>query len=224
MVQTTKKKTTTKKMENIGESTVTSVVTPVEKTSKKVSKFFSGDMKYLKYGCFALFVVFFAVVFIVGKNITKQVISLQEQQTLLQQQLENSKKIYVFNLEKVVSSSDLVSIQKEFEDETAKLAEEVAAAKKKIKGLKKAKVNEDFSDVYLKALVLKRDELLAKHQKQMDEITSSINDALAEVAKEKGADAVFNYKAISVTSANVIDISDEVITKINVKLREEKDN
>ena len=56
----------------------------------------------------------------------------------------------------------------------------------------------------------------------MDKVTKSINKALAEVAEEKGAAAVYNSKILAVMSAHVVDISDEVIQKINTQMSEEE--
>lgn len=182
-----------------------------EKTLKSVKKIAEINKKYI-WGILAVL----AVVCLLADRcyMSGKVHELQTWQKNVQQQLDEAKNIYVFNLEKVVAASDLVSIQQEFEQQVLELSNDVEKAKKKIAGLKKSKVNEDFSDVYLKSLTFKRDELVAKHEKQMAQITNQINEALNEVAKQKKASVIFNLKAISVSTKHVIDVSDEVIEKI----------
>ena len=69
---------------------------------------------------------------------------------ILSCQLNNARKIYVYNLEEIVSASGIVKLQKELEDNVNKLNDEVLKAQKKITAIRDAKVKEDFSDRYFK--------------------------------------------------------------------------
>lgn len=143
-------------------------------------------------------------------------ITEQNIQTL--QQVSKTPVIYTFNLEKVVAASNLVNIQKDFEEQILKLNGEIDIARKKIARLKRSKVKRNSSDVYLKSLTQKRDELIQNHEQQMSSITEYINQALVEVAEEKNAPVIYNIKAVSVTTKHVIDVSDDVVAKINKKI------
>lgn len=127
---------------------------------------------------------------------------------------EESKKIYVYSLDEVLLKSQVLETKQKFDAEIVKLNEELKVGEKKIKSLKDKKVKIDFSDIYLKNLRNKRDELVENYQKTVEEVTQKINTALEEIVKEKEIPAVFVKKAIAIPSPYVIDITDEVVEKI----------
>jgi hypothetical protein len=136
------------------------------------------------------------------------------QQKELKTAIENNRKIYVYSLEDVLLKVDILDNKKKFEEEVIKLNDELLEGEKKIKSIKNAKVKEDFSDVYLKNLRMKRDELLADYQKIVEELTEKINQALAEIAKEKQVSVVFLKSAIAVQTPDVIDLTDEIAARV----------
>jgi len=135
----------------------------------------------------------------------------------LNQQLENSRKIYVYNLERALQEVGTVAINQKFAADITKLDEEVKIAEKKIKSLKDAKVKNDFSDVYLNSLRLKRDTLLEEYQKSVQGVSDNINKILAEIAAENKAPTIFNSQAIAVKTDYLIDITPEVVKRLQAR-------
>lgn len=132
-------------------------------------------------------------------------------------ELQNSKIVYIYNLESVIASSNLVMLKQQFEDKINELAKEVENAQKKIKNMKNSRVKDDFSDLYMKSLKLKRDETVKAYDETMLQATENINVALKEVAQSKGAKIIFNAKALALTSEFTIDVTPEVINLVNQK-------
>lgn len=132
----------------------------------------------------------------------------------LQQQIIESRKVYIYSLEDVLIKIDAIQIKKKFEQDIMDLNQELIAAEKKIDSIKKADVKADVSDLYLKNLRLKRDELMNNYQKTLEDITQKINDAVVEVAKEKKVSAVFLKTAVAATSPYMVDITEEVASRV----------
>lgn len=145
----------------------------------------------------------------------------QSQQTVSEQnikhleaQISESRKIYIYNLEEVLRKINAVDEKVQMEEKILKLNNELMAAEKKIKSLKSAKVKEDISDMYVKNLRMKRDEIMENYEKTLGEITDRINSALNEVAKEKNVSAIFVHNIIAVKTPYVEDVTDEIAAKI----------
>ena len=110
--------------------------------------------------------------------------------------------------------AEALSHKQKFDEEILKLNDELLEAEEKIKKIKDAKVKEDFSDVYLKNLRMKRDELVNNYQNSIKDLTQKINQALAEIAKEKDVPAVFLKSAIAVQTPYVVDLTDEIAERL----------
>lgn len=130
---------------------------------------------------------------------------------ILSCQLNNARKIYVYNLEEIVSASGIVKLQKELEDNVNKLNDEVLKAQKKITAIRDAKVKEDFSEMYVKSLELKRDDLYEKYNNEMIVLTDKLNDVMRQIAKEKNASTIYSNKNITVQTPFVIDVTPEIL-------------
>lgn len=154
-------------------------------------------------------VIFIFVALVAGGSYLQYQTNLQ-----LQQQIEESRKVYIYSLEDVLRKIDAVQAKQKFEADIMELNKELVAAEEKIDSIKKAKVKADVSDLYLKNLRLKRDGLMDSYQKDLEDLTQKINDAVVEIAKEKNVSAVFLKTAIAATSPYVVDISDEVAKRI----------
>ncbi|MBQ4400352.1 MAG: OmpH family outer membrane protein [Alphaproteobacteria bacterium] len=132
----------------------------------------------------------------------------------METQINENKKIYIYNLEGVLRKINAVDEKVQMEEKILKLNNELMEAEKKIKSLKNAQVKEDFSDMYLKNLRMKRDEILENYEKSLGDITDRINSALNEIAKEKNVSTIFVHSVISVKTPYVVDVTDEVAAKI----------
>lgn len=132
----------------------------------------------------------------------------------LRETMENNRKIYVFNMDEVLIQTGFVDSKKKFDEDVLKLNDEVLASEKKIKNIKNAKVQDDFANVYLNSLKLRRNELVDNYQKQIEELTGKINKNLKIIAAERNAPAIFNKSSLAVMTDDVIDVSADLIAKI----------
>lgn len=145
-----------------------------------------------------------------------QICSLKKQNETLRAEYQTNK-IYFYNLENVIASSSLVGIRNDFETKLQALAVEVETAQKKIKSIKDAKVKDDFTEMYMKSLKMKRDDLLKAYDEAMIQATDNVNEALQEIAEEKKVPTIFTSKALAVTTDNTVDLTQEVIEIVNKK-------
>jgi len=129
-------------------------------------------------------------------------------------QIAESKKIYVYNLEEVLRKINAIETKKQFEDEIIKLNDDLLEAEKNIKSLKDAKVKESFSSMYLNNLRMRRDELVDKYEKNIEELTAKINDALSSIAKERNIPVIFVQNAIALNTNFVVDLTDEIVARV----------
>ena len=139
---------------------------------------------------------------------------LEQQFATLEPKIEESRKIYIYSLEDVILKTGAVQIKQKFEADILELNKELVAAEQKIDSIEKANVKADVSELYLKNLRLKRDELMNNYQKSIEDLNKKINDAVVEIAKEKDVSAVFLKTSIAATSPYVVDITDEVAERI----------
>ena len=127
----------------------------------------------------------------------------------------NSGPIYVYDVKKIVTdSAELNALQQKYAQQLNDLNKQVADAKKKLEKMTDKKAKAEFSDVYLSTLTLKRDNLFEEYDKALNELSERTNAALLKVVEEKGAPVVYDAKAIAVTTPNVIDITREVLQKL----------
>ena len=134
--------------------------------------------------------------------------------TSIMQQVNGSRKIYVYNMEEMVKLTGIPALNKKFGEDIAALDKEITEAENKIKKLKDAKVKAEFTDVYFKSLRLKRDELINKYTENMQNILNSINKALEEIAVKSGAPTIFMASSVAVKTKFVVDVTAQVVEMI----------
>lgn len=170
-----------------------------------------------------LFLVLIVLGAVIGVQ-QKQIFDLQQAQEAfksnLQQDIKQNaaqiKKVYVYNLEETLRGVNLEGLNREFEAKLNVLNDEVSTAQKKISSLKETKDKDDFSDVYLKSLKLKRDTMMQEYNRTLEDLTAQINQTVSEVAKEKNASVIFDIRAIASLTENVEDVTEEVIKKVKL--------
>lgn len=142
------------------------------------------------------------------------IVNMYYKNAVLSQQIEQAKKVYVFSMEDALIKLGTVSLKQNFEKEVMVLNNELEKNEKKIETIRNAKVRDDFSAVYMDSLKLKRDTLVQNYQKQLADLTEQINKALSEVAKKYDAPTIFNAKSTVVKTNKVVDVTSEVVNKI----------
>ncbi|MBR1601457.1 MAG: hypothetical protein IJ677_07755, partial [Alphaproteobacteria bacterium] len=96
------------------------------------------------------------------------------------------------------------------------LNQEVITAQDKISSFKDSNVRENFSDVYLNSLKMKRDTMIKEYNETLKDITTQINENLIKIAEEKKTATIFNKQAVSAITSDVIDITQELVQKIKI--------
>lgn len=146
---------------------------------------------------------------------------LQENNIDLQEQIKLNRYIYIYDLKKIIISyPNLLAKQQEYKSKIEKLSLETEEATQKINKLKKENIKEEFSDVYIKSLLLKRNNLLEEYDQMMNNVTANVNKALEKIINTKDINVVFPADIIKIRSKYVIDITDEVLNNINTFLTE----
>lgn len=163
------------------------------------------------------------IIILLGSAIAYQqfeIYHLQQTQIKLQgdfvQTAKQLKKVYVYDLEATLRGVKLDDLNREFEAKINILNDEVSAAQTKIASLKESKDKDNFSDVYLKSLKLKRDTMLKEYNRTLENLTDEVNRVISDIATEKGAAVVFDKRVISSQTEDVEDVTDEVIKRVNL--------
>jgi len=160
--------------------------------------------------CMAL-IAFGGYQYIENQKIRKE-LDLENQK--IRKELEAARMVYVYSLEETMQGVNAAEKKKKFEEEAMRLNEEVSAAEAKIKNFTDEKLKQDFTDMYLNSLRLKRDNLVEEYQKMLEELSNKVNKGLEEIAKEKNANTIFLKSTIAVNTPYVTDITPELIAKL----------
>lgn len=134
----------------------------------------------------------------------------------LNKQIEPLQNVYIYDLEETLRGVKLDEFNREFEAKINILNDEVSTAQSKISSLKDSKEKDDFSEVYMKSLKLKRDTMLEQYNRAIQEITDEINTKITEIAQERNALVVFDKRAVTAKTPHVIDVTEEIIKRAQV--------
>lgn len=148
------------------------------------------------------------------KRITKVENDTAQMEDNLAKRVDDNRKIYVYSMEETLRAAGIPASSQQFETDIASLEKEVADAQEKIKTLKEAQVQEEFSDMYLRSLKMRRDELINKYSESMQVVLNAINQALEEVARENNVHTIFLSSAIAISTEYVVDVTPQVIEKM----------
>lgn len=130
------------------------------------------------------------------------------------EQIKESRKVYTYNIDEIFRAMNILEVKKRYEEDVVKLNNDLLEAENKIKSLKDAKVKEDFADMYMKNLKLKRDEIVGSYEKAVAELSEKMNKALDEIVKEKNVPAIFVQSAIAIKTPDTVDLTQEIIAKM----------
>lgn len=148
------------------------------------------------------------------RRIAKIEVNTSQIEDKLAKRVDDNRKIYVYNMEETLLAAGIPASSQQFESDIASLEREVADAQEKIKTLKEAQVKEEFSDMYLRSLKMRRDELINKYSESMQVVLNAINQALEEVARENNVHTIFLSSAIAISTEYVVDVTPQVIEKM----------
>lgn len=146
----------------------------------------------------------------------KQIYDIEQTNKSLRNDFSHIKKVYVYNLEETLRGVDLEKLNREFEAKLNVLNEEVSIAQEKISSLKETKDKDNFSDIYLKSLKLKRDTMVQEYNYMLENLTEQINQVIAEIAKEKKAMVILDIRAVASITEDVEDVTNEVIKRVKL--------
>lgn len=135
----------------------------------------------------------------------------------LSAQVNNTKKVYIYDLQEALRGLKIDVLNAEFEARVNILNQEVLSAQDKISSLKDSNVRENFSDVYLNSLKMKRDNMIKDYNDTLQDITTQINENLVNMAEEKQTPTIFNKQSIGAMTPDVEDITQELVEKIKIK-------
>lgn len=184
------------------------------KSAQKVTKSEPKVSENRKTGWFGVFV------FVIFAALEGQILYFKYMQDISDKNMQNSitqsKKVYVYDLEQTLKGIKLDEINNEFSNKITLLGNEVTSAQKKIASLTETKDKDDFSEVYLQSLKLKRDNMIAEYNRTLEDITEQVNKTVSKIAEEKGASAVFDKRIVASQNKYVEDITAEVIKRVKL--------
>ncbi|MBO4294044.1 MAG: hypothetical protein J5896_01200 [Alphaproteobacteria bacterium] len=162
----------------------------------------------------ACFVVLFCCVVCLGVKLSHTNKKLAEMSKQIQYQFSQNSKIYTYDLQKVATTLNIAEKKQQYEADIIQLNNDLVEAEKKIKTLKDAKVKEDFAEVYLKNLKMKRDEIVKTYENSMQELTMKLNKAMEDVVREKNIPMVYFQSALAVKTPHTVDVTADVLQKL----------
>ncbi len=177
---------------------------------RKRGLFFGLCFAYIVLGCLTFFT------YRLAQRVTKVENGAQEVENMLAQRVDDNRRIYVYNMEETLRAAGVPASSQQFETDIASLEREVTDAQEKIKTLKEAQVKEEFSDMYLRSLRMRRDELINKYSESMQVVLNAINKALEEVARENNVHTIFLSSAIAISTEYVVDVTPQVIERMQL--------
>ena len=130
-------------------------------------------------------------------------------------QKEQNEKVYVYNVNRLISSSpQIVALQQKYKQQMADLDKQIDVAQQKLSKMKDKAAKAEFSEAYLGGLSLKRDNLLEEYQKAVAEISARTDKTLLDIVNTNKIPVVYNASIIAVNTANVVDLTDVVLQKL----------
>lgn len=128
--------------------------------------------------------------------------------------VNDGRKVYVFNTDKAIEGIGLPEISRKFEEDIYDLDRQVKEAQDTIKDIKEEAVKNKVLTMSVKPLQMKRDELLDAYSKATQDALNNINNALAQIAAEDNIPTIFINKSVAVNTNYVIDVTDRVVEMI----------
>ncbi|MBR1825469.1 MAG: OmpH family outer membrane protein [Alphaproteobacteria bacterium] len=135
----------------------------------------------------------------------------------LTKNVDDNRKIYVFNMDDTVKGIGLQEANQKFETDINDLDAQVKEAQATIKDLKDEAMKAKILNLSIKPLQMKRDDLLDAYSKSMQQSLAQINEALAEIATENNVPTIFMSKSVAVNTNYVVDVTEQVVAKIKAK-------
>lgn len=148
--------------------------------------------------------------------------NIGEVENSLSKNVEDNRKIYVFNMDETVKNVGLQETNQKFEQDINDLDAQVKEAQATITSLKDEAMKVKILNLSIKPLQIKRDDLLDAYAKSMQSALTLINEALAEISTENNVPTIFMNKAVAVNTNYVVDVTSQVVEKVKAKMQEDK--
>jgi len=179
----------------------------------KPSIFFAASLAAMSVICIALGYSNYKL----AKRVSALEHDVTSMENNLSQNVEDSRKVYVFNMEEAVKNTGIQAADQKFEKDINELDARVKEAQEAIKNIKDEAVKAKMLNLTLKPLQMKRDDLLDAYSQAMQQSLGQINEALAELAMENNVPTIFINKSVAVNTNYVIDVTPQVVEKIKSK-------
>lgn len=129
-----------------------------------------------------------------------------------------NRNVYVYNMEGALVLAGMADENQQFEAELRNLESDIDASTRKLKTIKDAKLKEEYQEMYMKSLKIKRDDLIKKHEKFVTDISKNVNKALIKVADKNNVSTIYMMKAIAVNTPYVVDVTPQIAEILKKKM------
>lgn len=138
--------------------------------------------------------------------------------TELNKLVMQNRNVYVYNMENSLLLAGMAEENQKFEADLYALEKDIDAATKKLKTIKDQKLKEEYQEMYMNSLKIKRDDLIKGHEKFVNTLSKNVGKALVKVANEHHVATIFSTRSIAVTTPYVIDVTPQIVDILKKKM------
>ena len=172
--------------------------------------------KQAKSGWGTKFVLFFVITCLICANGY-----LLCKYTELQNIIKQNRNVYIYNMENTLLLAGMADENQQFEKELTQLEKEIDASTKKLSTIKDEKLKQEYQDMYMKSLKIKRDDLIKKHEEFVQTLSKNVNKSLVKVAEKNHVATIFAARAIAVTTPYVVDVTPQIAEILKKKMNKD---
>ena len=129
-----------------------------------------------------------------------------------------NRNIYVYNMENSLLLAGMAEENQKFEADMYDLEKEIDAAMEKLKTIKDQKLKEEYQEMYMNSLKIKRDDLIKAHEEFVNNLSKNVGKALVKVANKYKVATIFSTKSIAVTTPYVVDVTPQIVDILRKKM------
>ncbi|MBR3676808.1 MAG: OmpH family outer membrane protein [Alphaproteobacteria bacterium] len=129
-----------------------------------------------------------------------------------------NRNIYVYNMENSLLMAGMADENQQFEADLYALEKDIDTAKKKLNNIKDKKLKQEYQEMYMNSLKIKRDDLIKGHEKFVNTLSKNVGKALVKVANEHNVATIFSARSIAVTTPYVVDVTPQIVEILKKKM------